>query len=572
MRTCAGGTLAAVAVGLMAACAVPTRAEPTGETTSGTQKPGVSTAVAAAEPPMGETNSSEADPPDSNGEAIPSVSPLAPTETASSSGTTALPCTRDAGACSAGDAGVDGGVTCPGCVIAGECVAADAIDPESPCQICDPQRNAHGWSPHDGVTCDDGLFCTTDDVCTGGVCAGTPRKCEDGISCNGVSTCDETAAKCTDDVNQCGANAICDTATDKCVSTCTGCLINGVCTASGTASPGNSCSVCDPTRSTSAFSAAVGKACGSAATACSQQDTCNAQGQCQVNNLPAGTPCGSPNSSACDQPDACDGNGNCQQRLAANGTACDDGQFCTVGDQCQGGRCVSGGSRSCGANQTCSNATNSCQCQGCTIGGACLASGARNPSNPCQVCDPSRNAAGFSPNMGAQCGAGATDCSAQDTCNAQGQCIPNDFTDQTTCNSVPGGVCQSGKCIQGDTVPPSVPTTAVIATVIDGTSIQLSFFLPSDNVTPTAAIEYAVFYANPFATSALDGGISPEAILALSAEGEVQMGRAFSPLAAGNTGTIVVRLVAALPTVEAVIIARDQAGNMVNYPPARVSF
>jgi hypothetical protein len=358
----------------------------------------------------------------------------------------------DAGSCPptslcSPDAGAVCEATCPGCLIEGECVGVDTLHPDTICRICDPERNPREWSPNDGAACDDGLYCTVDDVCTASACHGAPRVCEDGVACNGISTCNEMGRSCSPDVNGCGSNALCSIQTDSCVSTCTGCVIEGVCLASGTEASGNPCLVCDPTRSVAAFSAATGKNCGAAPTACSQQDTCDVQGRCQPNHLPATTPCGSAASGSCDQPDACDGNGNCQQRLRQNGTPCNDGAFCTVGDQCQGGECVPTANQNCGANRSCNEANDQCQCQGCQVANTCIAAGAVNPSNPCQVCDLNRSATAFSANVGAQCGSSATDCSGQDTCNAQGQCTANNFTDGTSCNSLPGGSCQGGSCV-----------------------------------------------------------------------------------------------------------------------------
>jgi hypothetical protein len=347
-------------------------------------------------------------------------------------------CESDAGACDS---------TCPGCFINGSCVADASANPDNRCLICDAARNSLDWSTNDGGACDDGLFCTIDDVCTDGVCSGGRRECEDGVACNGVSTCDESSGSCTASVNGCGANAICDVATDTCKTTCSGCLIDGVCIPSGSASNGNPCLTCDPSRSTTSFTVSVGTSCGAAATACSGQDTCDAQGRCQPNNLPAGTACGSPSSSTCDQADACDGNGSCQQRLAQNGTPCDDGAFCTTGDQCQAGQCVASGQQSCGVNRFCNEAANQCQCQGCQIGNSCVAAGATNATNPCQVCDPNRSTTALSANTGAQCGAAATNCSGQDTCNAQGQCVANDLTNGTACTPPLGGSCQGGSCV-----------------------------------------------------------------------------------------------------------------------------
>jgi len=340
----------------------------------------------------------------------------------------------DAGSCPpnslcSADAGSVCEATCPGCLIEGECVAVDQLDPDTLCRYCDPSRDARAWSPDDGVPCDDGLFCTVDDICSAGACNGIPRDCEDGVSCNGISTCNEATRSCSPDVSGCGSNALCDIQTDSCVSTCAGCVIGGVCLVVGTESSGNPCLVCDPKRSTTTYTAAAGKSCGAGPAGCSQQDTCDGQGSCQPNHLPANSPCGSPVTSACDQPDSCDGNGNCQQRTAGNGTGCDDGAFCTVGDQCQGGQCVPTSNQNCGANRTCNEAVDQCQCQGCQVGNTCIASGATNSSNPCQVCEPSRSTTAYSVNEGAQCGSGATECSGQDTCNAQGQCARNDFAE-----------------------------------------------------------------------------------------------------------------------------------------------
>lgn len=344
---------------------------------------------------------------------------------------------------------------CPGCLIEGECVGLGSSNPGNVCQICDPQRDSADWSSNDGVQCDDGLYCTVEDVCGQGVCAGAERACEDGIACNGVSECDEEGQACSPFANQCGDNAICDTVSGDCVTTCEGCTIAGSCVQNGAELAGNPCMVCNTAQSRTAFTPAVGRSCGSAAGTCSLQDTCDAAGVCQPNHSPSGSACGSNASSECDQSDACDGNGACLQRRVSNATPCEDGLFCTTGDECQGGSCIPLGSRNCGPLLACNENADQCQCQGCQVGSSCFASGAVNPANPCQVCDPSRNAAAFSSNTNALCGSAATECSGQDTCNAQGQCVPNHVPNNTRCGaSLPAscinpdlcngqGVCQS---------------------------------------------------------------------------------------------------------------------------------
>ncbi|RJO63744.1 MAG: hypothetical protein C4523_19575 [Myxococcales bacterium] len=57
------------------------------------------------------------------------------------------------------------------CLIGGACVANGAPGPDSACQICSPQEDPLGWSPHaDGTPCaDDQRACTTD-ACQNGAC------------------------------------------------------------------------------------------------------------------------------------------------------------------------------------------------------------------------------------------------------------------------------------------------------------------------------------------------------------------------------------------------------------------
>jgi hypothetical protein len=86
-------------------------------------------------------------------------------------------------------------------------------------------------------------------------------------------------------------------------------------------------------------------------------------------------------------------------------------------------------------------------CPGCVIGASCVAAGTVNASNTCQICDPARSAVGFSANATASCGAGPSACSAQDTCNDQGQCVANDLADGVGCGPQGSGqACIAGVC------------------------------------------------------------------------------------------------------------------------------
>jgi hypothetical protein len=60
--------------------------------------------------------------------------------------------------------------------------------------------------------------------------------------------------------------------------------------------------VCEPEVSTTRLTAAEGQPCGSAATECSAQDTCDAEGRCEPNHLEGGAPCGAPTPDLCGLP------------------------------------------------------------------------------------------------------------------------------------------------------------------------------------------------------------------------------------------------------------------------------
>ncbi len=274
-------------------------------------------------------------------------------------------------------------LTCTGCVIAGVCYGNGQLDPVNPCQLCDTGRSTTAFSNNDDASCDDGLFCTDNDSCTAGSCAGTPRSCDDGVACNGTELCNETTDTCDRGITTCDPGSLCNDQTDTCVPTCMGCVVGGVCYGNGQLDPLNPCRVCDPGRSTTAFS-------------------------------------------------------------DNDGATCDDGQFCTVDDRCSAGMCA-GTSRSCddgvacNGSETCNEATDTCDrgtttcdpdelcdassdrcvltCTGCIVGGVCYGNGQPDPGNPCRVCNVTLTATAFSANDGATCDDGLF-CTVNDTCSA----------------------------------------------------------------------------------------------------------------------------------------------------------
>ncbi len=100
----------------------------------------------------------------------------------------------------------------------GQCAPGPALVCPAPAScrqpgVCQPDTGActYDQSP-DGAACDDGAFCTVDDVCAAGTCAGQPRVCEDRTCLRG--SCDEAEDRCRllpEPIGtECGATARCD--------------------------------------------------------------------------------------------------------------------------------------------------------------------------------------------------------------------------------------------------------------------------------------------------------------------------------------------------------------------------
>ncbi len=241
------------------------------------------------------------------------------------------------------------------CLVNNKCYNANGANPSNQCQSCQPGVTTTAFSNKNaGVSCNDKLYCTTDDVCDGnGACAGVARNCDDARTCT------------TDSCNE---------ATDSCayVAVPNNCLINSMCVAGGTTNPLNPCQECNANVSLTAWSPKAG------------------------------------------------------------GTSCDDNQFCTVNDQCNLFGVCEGGDRDCGdglgctadicneGSDTCSHEQNA---NTCLVNGTCFAEGNTNPVNDCEQCSSEANPADWSPrDLGASCG-GVAPAAADNVCDGGGMCI-----------------------------------------------------------------------------------------------------------------------------------------------------
>lgn len=174
----------------------------------------------------------------------------------------------------------------------GTCInTADPCDDGDPCTegTCDSATGECSYTTTDGP-CDDGDPCTTGEVCTGGACGGgVATACaDDGDPCNGEEVCVTAMGGCSS-VNPpvCGD----DNVDSDCGETCD----------DGNNVGGDGCSA-----------------------------TCQVEGDCEET-----IDCFDGN--ACTA-DACDA-GTCSY-TSLSGDACDDGDPCTLTDQCVSGECV----------------------------------------------------------------------------------------------------------------------------------------------------------------------------------------------------------------------------------------
>lgn len=348
-----------------------------------------------------------------------------------------------------------------GCAIDDTCVAAGTVNPDNGCEACRPLVDPTDWSPlAAGTACDDGLFCTTGDVCRAGACVGEARDCSDGLSCT-LDACDDVADECTNDVDM-GSS----------------CTIDGACVANGARNPTNDCEVCDSAADATDWSpVAAGSACTDGAF-CTTGDACDGAGACtgSPRDCDDGLGC---TTDACDETaDACTStlgagcliDGACFAAGASSptdpclvcdptvagdgfspaavGTSCDDGLFCTTGDACDAAGACTGGARDCDdglacTTNACNELTDSCSSaitEGCLIDGVCVADEAPSDEDPCAWCDAETRRDAYSPRpAGERCGdpmcSGEGLITAAATCDDEGDCVPG-----------VGSRCESGMC------------------------------------------------------------------------------------------------------------------------------
>ena len=331
------------------------------------------------------------------------------------------------------------GIKSSTCHIGGDCFGKLAVNPDNPCQICDPDSSQTAWTARPQTTpCNDGLKCTLNDECTGTgaavVCTGESNPCDDSKECT-ADTCQEsvaldgcvhtanTGAACTDDGKACTADKC--TAAGDCAHTANGagCFIGDGCVANGTLEPGNTCRKCDQAADPADWSAlGVGDDCDDG-DECTKLDVCSAAANC------AGTP-KSPEDCTDDNEcttDICQGTTGCVHINLPNKTPCEGESptdiSCTV-DQCQTGVCTH----------------TALEKDTCLIGSECFDEGDTNPGNQCQLCDATAPKVWSNkPDTATICDLDSDGCTV-DACKA-GICVPTGPAGCTTSDE-----CKNPKC------------------------------------------------------------------------------------------------------------------------------
>ncbi|MBI5609261.1 MAG: hypothetical protein HY902_10330, partial [Deltaproteobacteria bacterium] len=129
-------------------------------------------------------------------------------------------------------------------------------------------------------------------------------------------------------------------------------------------------------------------------------------------------------------------------------TACDDGESCTVGDQCQSGACIAG--------------KNAC---GCTIDSDCQTFDDGNACNGVWFCDSSLSPSQCAAKPGSQvvCPPAESACAAAACDPSTGACTTTPQPDGTACDDgkicTSGDSCKAGQCVSGTNTCPCSKNT-----------------------------------------------------------------------------------------------------------------
>ncbi len=217
-------------------------------------------------------------------------------------------CDQQTGACG-GDVALADGTPCEGihfclsgactrgCRLDGGVVLPGVVNPENPCEVCDPAIDGTHWSALDDVDCDDGNRCTLSRCVAGACTITTSVKCAALDGCHEVGECDPATGLCSNPVSDAGVR--CDDGF--------ACSTGDACSAGVCLGDAASCE-CDEDRD------------------CPPARACHREAKCRSHQC------------TYDLDDA---------------RGCSDGDACTLGDHCSNGACVSVSEKKCEDETSC---------------------------------------------------------------------------------------------------------------------------------------------------------------------------------------------------------------------------
>ncbi|MSP90946.1 MAG: hypothetical protein EXR79_03945, partial [Myxococcales bacterium] len=310
-------------------------------------------------------------------------------------------------------------------------------DKNEPCldQVCSAvSGKCEGKPKLNAAPCDDGNACSAADSCVQGKCTSDKKvNCDDDNKCTAdicdkVFGCDHaalaTGALCNDG-NAC-------TAKDTCLQqVCTGILVK--------CDDGNPCTidVCNKAKGGCSVVLDDNLTCDDG-DPCSTKDACK-DGTCKGSVLD----CNDGNSCSIDN---CDGKGGCKNVVIEN-KDCQDGDACTTGDTCIGGKCI-GKAKNCDDNNPCTE-------ESCSKGTCAVLAGTGKACDDGNACTEADKCSG----TGA-CVGGPVQCKADGVCGVVVQCSPTKgcviaANDGVSCNDndacTGSDKCAGGGC-QGITI------------------------------------------------------------------------------------------------------------------------
>ncbi len=292
---------------------------------------------------------------------------------------------------------------------------------------CDPLTGACSLVPdHDGLACDDGNLCTIGDVCDQGTCvSGVPTNCADNNPCTDDSCEPATGCLHTPNAAPCNDGDAC-TVDDQCT--------DGMCVAGVPAS-------CDDNNPCTDDGCLPATGCTHQPNAapCDDQNACTTGDQCKAGAC-SGTGLKNCNDNNICTDDQCDPELGCTTQ--PNSAPCDDGDPCTLNDQCAGGLCQAGPSQLCDDG-------NPCTADSCGESGACLHTPTEGPCDDGNACT-----VGESCDQGKCLSIALLNCDDDDVCTTD-SCAPATgcihalnkapCDDQDVCTT--GDHCHLGECI-----------------------------------------------------------------------------------------------------------------------------